>query len=718
MPNEYAATISREMNLGPRQAGSIVRLFNEGATIPFMARYRKEATGGLDERALRNIQLRLFALQEMDKRREFILSAIDGAGALTPDLRERIESATDPVQLEDIYQPYRPKKRTRAQAARDRGLEPLAKILMNQDKTNLKTIAKPYIKVTGDPDTEVPDADNALAGASDIIAEWVSESEKARVLVRQRYQRSAEISSRVAKGKEEEGANFRDYFEYKRALRLCPSHTYLAMRRGEDQQVLQVDISIPNDDETAERLTRMFVKQEATPNSAEFVRNAVRDSYKRLIKPSIVSELASLTKEKSDNAAIALFADNLKQILMTPPLGRKRILAIDPGHRHGCKCVCLDEQGELLDAFTVFPDSDYYAAADAVSYHIDRHNINVVAVGNGTASRDTVSFLQSFEMPHRVDIKTVSEQGASIYSASEAAIEEFPDLDIIYRGAVNIGRRLLDPLAELVKLDPKTIGVGQYQHDVNQTRLREALDYTVEACVNAVGVNVNTASAQLLSRVSGIGPKLAGYIVDYRRENGPFDNREQLLKVPRMGARTFELCAGFMRITGGSNPLDATAIHPERYALIQQMAEDMGVEVEKLIRNSTLLKNIETARYTNRKLSMATMDDIIHELEHPSEDPRMPEQEVEYDPGVRSINDLHVGMEVVGKVINLTAFGVFVDIGLHQNALLHISQLSDDYIGSAADVVRVGQPIRVRIIDIDAARGRIALSLKGVKQEF
>lgn len=718
MANEYAAIISREMNLGPRQASSIIRLFDEGATIPFMARYRKEATGGLDEQMLRTIQLRLDALREMDKRKEYICTTIRQAGALTPELQERISATTDPAELEDIFQPYRPRRRTRAQAARDRGLEPLACKIWNRDVENVRTAAKKFVNKTDNPDTDVPDTDAAIAGAMDIMAEWVSNSEKARSLVRSRYQRSAVISSKVIAGKEEEGSNFRDYFDYSEPLRMCPSHRYLALRRGEDNKILKIDISIPNDDETAERLTRMFARQGGSAASAELVSEAVRDSYRRLIKPAIVSELASAAKDRSDQTAIATFADNLRQVLMAPPLGRKRVMAIDPGHRHGCKAVCLDEQGELLEAFTFYPDADYYASADMVSFNVNRYHTDIIAVGNGTAGRETVAFLQSFEMPHHVDIRMCSEQGASIYSASEIAVAEFPDLDIIYRGAVNIGRRLLDPLAELVKLDPKTIGMGQYQHDVNQTALKDALDYTVESCVNAVGVNVNTASAPLLARVSGIGPKLAGYIVDYRREHGPFKSRDELMNVPRMGVKAFEQCAGFLRIPGAANPLDNTGIHPERYGLVAQMAVDMGVPVERLARDGNLSKNIETARYTSRKLSMATINDIVSELQNPAPDPRVHSDEVDYEPSVRSVNDLHIGMELNGKVTNLTVFGVFVDIGLHQNALLHISQVSDDYISSVADKVRVGQRLRVKVIDVDTQRGRVALTLKGVRQEF
>lgn len=714
MANEQAAIICREMNLGPRQVGAVIRLLREGATIPFIARYRKEATGSLDEVTLRNIQLRLEALDELDKRKATVIDAIRARNALTDELSARIEACTDATILEDIYLPYKPKYKTRASQARELGLEPLAKIIMKQEVDDPAKAAKKY--VDGKPEG-VPDIEAAIQGASDIIAEWVSEGEKARNLVRSRYLRGAKISSTMIAGQEEIGDKYREYADYSEALRLCPSHRYLAIRRGEEEGVLKVNISVANDDEIAERLTRMFVKPEGTEASAAIVRRAVKDSYKRLIRPSIVSELAAAAKERSDSAAIALFADNVKELLMAPPLGRKRVMGIDPGFKSGCKLACLDEQGAVLAVETIYPQTDYYQSADQLSYLIDTFRIDVLAVGNGTGSRETVSFIESISLPRPVVIKIVSEQGASIYSASDVAREEFPDLDVTLRGAISIGRRLLDPMAELVKIEPKSIGVGQYQHDVNQKALREALDYTVESCVNSVGVNVNTASRQLLGYVSGIGPKLAGYIVDYRNATGPFRNRQELLNVPRMGEKAFQQCAGFLRIPGGDNPLDNTGIHPERYELLDTIAADMKVPTERLVRDSNLFNRIELDKYATRKVGMPTLTDIILELQKPGRDPRTEGAVDDIPaPGFTDADSLHIGMELNGKVTNLTAFGVFVDIGLKYNGLIHVSQLSEQFVTSPADVVRVGQNVRVRIVDIDTARNRVALTLKGVPQ--
>lgn len=714
MANEQAAIICREMNLGPRQVGAVIRLLREGATIPFIARYRKEATGSLDEVTLRNIQMRLEALDELDKRKATVIDAIRARNALTDELSARIEACTDATVLEDIYLPYKPKYKTRASQAREFGLEPLAKIIMKQEVDDPAKAAKKYID--GKPEG-VPDIEAAIQGASDIIAEWVSEGEKARNLVRSRYLRGAKISSTMIAGQEEIGDKYREYADYSEALRLCPSHRYLAIRRGEEEGVLKVNISVANDDEIAERLTRMFVKPEGTEASAAIVRRAVKDSYKRLIRPSIVSELAAAAKERSDSAAIALFADNVKELLMAPPLGRKRVMGIDPGLKSGCKLACLDEQGAVLAVETIYPQTDYYQSADQLSYLIDTFRIDVLAVGNGTGSRETVSFIESISLPRPVVIKIVSEQGASIYSASDVAREEFPDLDITLRGAISIGRRLLDPMAELVKIEPKSIGVGQYQHDVNQKALREALDYAVESCVNSVGVNVNTASRQLLGYVSGIGPKLAGYIVDYRNSTGPFRNRHELLNVPRMGEKAFQQCAGFLRIPGGDNPLDNTGIHPERYELLDTIAADMKVPTERLVRDSNLFNRIELDKYATRKVGMPTLTDIILELQKPGRDPRTEGAVDDIPaPGFTDADSLHIGMELNGKVTNLTAFGVFVDIGLKYNGLIHVSQLSEQFVTSPADVVRVGQNVRVRIVDIDTARNRVALTLKGVPQ--
>lgn len=715
MANEQAAIISREMNLGPRQAAAVVRMLREGATIPFIARYRKEATGSLDEVTLRNIQLRLQALDDLERRRATVIETITAAGAMTDDLRQRISECHDATTLEDIYLPFRPKRKTRASQARDKGLEPLARLIMKQEIANPAAAAAKFVDKKDDG---VPDSEAAIAGASDIIAEWVSENEKARNLLRSRYQRGATITASVIKGKEQEGAKYSEYFDYSEALRLCPSHRYLAVRRGEEEGFLKVDISLTNDDEIAERLTRMFVRAEASEAAAGIVRKAVRDSYRRLLRPSIVNEMASATKEKADNAAIALFADNVRDLLMAPPAGRKRIMGVDPGHKSGCKLACLDEQGNLIATETIYPATDYYRSADALCYLIDNCRIDTIAVGNGTGSREAVSFIESIALPRPVAVRVVSEQGASIYSASDVAREEFPDLDITLRGAVSIGRRLLDPMAELVKIEPKSIGVGQYQHDVNQTALQAALDYTVASCVNSVGVNVNTASRQLLGYVSGIGPKLAGYIVDYRTEHGPFASRKELLDVPRMGEKAFQQCAGFLRIPAGVNPLDNTGIHPEQYELIAKMADDMGVDVERLVRDSNLFNKIELDRYATRKVGLPTLTDIILELQRPGRDPRTEAENAMEDtaPGFTDPESLHIGMELNGKVTNLTAFGVFVDIGLKYNGLIHVSQLSDQFVTSPADIVRVGQNIRVRIIDIDNARSRVALTLRGVTQ--
>lgn len=710
MANEYAAIICRELNLKPRQTNAVLRLLEEGATIPFIARYRKEMTGSMDEVTIRNIQLRAGALAELDKRKAYIIDVIKELKKLTPELEQRIMETYEPSVLEDIYMPYRPKRRTRASVAISAGLEPLAKMIMAQSNGDIEKFASRFVK------KDVPDLKAAIAGALDIIAEWISESEKARSIVRSKYNRSGVITSKVIKGKESEGNNYQNYFDFSEPLRTCTSHRYLAMRRGENEGILKVSIGI-DDTEMNERLCRMFVKMGANEQCADLVRQAVKDGYRRLLKPSIETEVSLVMKEKSDTAAIALFADNVKQLLMAPPLGRKRVMAIDPGFRTGCKVVCLDEQGNLLAHDVVFPCApvnDFYGAADTLCYMVDRFQIDAIAVGNGTAGRETDNFLQSVEFPRRVQIFMVSEQGASIYSASDVAREEFPDEDITVRGAVSIGRRLLDPLAELVKIDPKSIGVGQYQHDVNQTRLKDSLDFTVESCVNSVGVNVNTASKQLLGYVSGIGPVLAANIVKYRAENGYFKNRKQLLNIPRMGDKAFTQCAGFLRIPGSDNPLDNTGVHPERYELLEQMAKDMNTELERLVSNKSLLHNVDLERYVTKQVGMPTLVDIVKELEKNGRDPREKEDAVPFDAAVRSIEDLHMGMLVSGKVTNITAFGVFVDIGLKTNGLIHISQLSDKFITSPADVVRVGQIIKVRVIDVDVARSRVALSLKGL----
>lgn len=709
MVNVHANIITRELGTHLRKhVAACLKLLDEGATVPFISRYRKEATGAMDEVTVYAVMKRHQELTELDKRKEYIRDVIKGQDALTPELDARIEEALDPVALEDLYLPYKPKRNTRAQAARALGLEPLAKMIMSQ------TLSDPHEAAARFGD----DTDAAIAGASDIIAEWVSESEKARGIVRSRFQRSAVITSKVVKGKEEAGTNYQIYFDFSEPLRTCTSHRYLAMRRGEEEGILKVSIGI-DDDEMIDRLNRMFVRTTATPATANLVRAAVKDGYKRLMRPSIETEIAAATKEKSDSSAIQLFADNVRQLLLAAPLGRKRVLAIDPGYRSGCKVVALDEQGVLLDHQVVYPTppaNDFVGAADTLCYMVDRYRIDAIAVGNGTAGRETERFLRDVVFPRKVQVYTVSESGASIYSASDVAREEFPDQDVTVRGAVSIGRRLLDPLAELVKIDPKSIGVGQYQHDVDQNRLKESLDYVVESCVNSVGVNVNTASRQLLSYVSGIGPALAANIVRYRDENGPFASRSELMNVSRMGEKAFTQCAGFLRIPGAANPLDNTGVHPERYALVERMAKDANSDVSRLTRDRNLLHNIELDKYVTKEVGLPTLTDIVLELEKPGRDPRETIEEPVFDEGTRTIADLHLGQELSGKVNNITAFGVFVDLGMKENGLVHISQLSDRFISSPADVVRIGQTVRVKVLDIDTMRGRIALTMKGVSQ--
>lgn len=713
MANVHANVITAELGSYLRKhVAACLRLLDEGATVPFISRYRKEATGGMDEVTVHTVQTRHIELTELDKRKEYILDVIKNQDLLTPELQDRITETLDPIVLEDIYLPYKPKRNTRAQAARAIGLEPLARIIMAQNSTDIEKQSKKFAKDAGS-------ISQAIAGASDIIAEWVSENEKARNLVRSRYQRSAVITAKVIPGKEEEGRNYQNYFDFSESLRLCSSYRYLAIRRGEEEGFLKVGITI-DDEEMTDRLSRMFIKSTATPESSKIVKAAVKDGYRRLMRPSIENEIAAATKDKSDESAIQMFADNVRQLLMSAPLGKKRILAIDPGFRTGCKLVVLDEQGNLLQHDVIYPTppaNDFVGSADALCFYVDRYRIDAIAIGNGTAGRETERFVRDVMLPRKVQIFMVNENGASIYSASEVAREEFPNEDVTVRGAVSIGRRLLDPLAELVKIDPKSIGVGQYQHAVNQTKLKDALDYVVESCVNTVGVNINTASKQLLSYVSGIGPTLAANIVKYRAENGDFTSRTQFLNVPRMGEKAFQQCAGFLRIPGSENPLDNTAVHPERYELVEQMANDIKTDIQRLTHDKNLLHSIELDRYITKEVGLPTLTDIILELEKPGRDPRETAEEVPFDDSVRKIDDLHIGQELTGKVNNITAFGVFVDLGMKENGLIHISQLSEQFISSPADVVSIGQNIRVRVMDVDTARGRIALTLKGVSQK-
>lgn len=713
MPLDFAQIVGNRLNIPRKQIAAVLRLFEDGATIPFIARYRKEATGSLDEVTLQMIRSHATAVEELEKRKEFVADALSKAGALTDELAMRLAATQDANEVEDIYLPYKPKRRSRAAAARENGLEPLAKIIMAQNIDNPQAKAAKFVK------DNVADVDEAIAGASDIIAEWVSESEKARNLLRSKFTRSAVMTAKVVKGKETEGDNYRNYFDFSKPLRMVSSHNYLAARRGEEEGILKVAITI-DDDEMTERLCRMFIKMSATPACAEIVKAAVRDGYRRLLRPSIESEVAQGAKEKADSAAISIFADNVEQLLMAPPLGRKRVMGIDPGFKNGCKVACIDEQGTLMATEVVYPCApvnDMYGAADILCNLVGRLGIDVIAVGDGTASRETMSFLRDVTFPRPVTISLVSESGASIYSASETARREFPDLDITLRGAVSIARRLLDPLSELVKIDPKSIGVGQYQHDVDQTALRAALDFTVEHCVNAVGVDVNTASVELLSKVSGIGPALAGHIVSTRTANGRFQSRAELLDVPRMGKKAFEQCAAFLRISGGSNPLDSTGVHPERYQLVERMAKDCGVEPKELIRNKAKLDTLDLERYLDRYTGLPTLTDIVAELQRPARDPRVKDETPKiFDPDVAAIADLHIGREITGKVSNLTAFGAFVDIGLKVNGLVHISQLSDRFVSNPSEIVAVGQKVRVKVIDVDAPRGRVALTMRGVSQ--
>lgn len=712
MANDHVNIISKEFNILKKYISATLKMLDEGATIPFISRYRKEKTGGMTDITVYAVAERHKALTELDHRKDTIIAAVKAAGALTPELEEKIAEELDPTALEDIYLPYKPKRQTRAQMARAKGLEPLARMIMAQNVDNLAASARRFVNA------DVADTDEALTGASDIIAEWVSESAKARSIVRSRYQRSAIISAKVIPGKEEEGNTFSNYFNYSEPLRMCNSHRYLAIRRGESEGVLKVSVSI-DDDEMIDRLNRMFVKPQATEQSADAVRSAVKDGYRRLIRPSIENEICSAVKERSDDAAIQMFADNVKQLLMSAPLGRKRILALDPGFRTGCKLVVLDEQGNLLNHDVIYPHppaNDYFNSEKALHYYVDNYRIDAIAIGNGTAGRETERFVKSLAFQRKVQVYMVSEQGASIYSASDVAREEFPDEDVTVRGAVSIGRRLLDPLAELVKIDPKSIGVGQYQHDVNQTRLKESLDYVVSNCVNSVGVNVNTASKQLLSYVSGIGQALAGNIVKYRAEHGDFTSRRQLLEVPRMGEKAFQQCAGFLRIPGAVNPLDNTGVHPESYGVVEAMASDYKADISRLLRDKNLVHNIDLDRYVTKTVGLPTLTDIVLELEKPGRDPRTAPEEEYYDSAIRKIDDLYIGQQLTGKVNNITAFGVFVDLGMKENGLIHISQLSDRFISSPAEVVSIGSHVKVKVMDVDVARGRIALTMKGINQ--
>ena len=718
--NQFTERISKALNLPERGVENTLQLLSSGCTIPFISRYRKELTGGLDEVQIADISEQYVRLNDIAKRKETIVKTIEEQGKLTPELSKRIDECWDAAELEDIYLPYKPKRRTRAQVARERGLEPLAATIMLQREQAPENVAKRFVR--GD----VKSTEEAIKGAQDIIAENVNEDERARQTVRSAFRREAMITSKVVKAKAEtdEAAKYSDYFDFSEPLRRCSSHRMLAMRRGEAEGVLRVSIS-PDDDGCTDRLKRQYVR--GYGRCSELVGEAVADAYKRLLKPSIETEFASAAKEQADEEAIKVFADNLRQLLLAAPLGQKRVMAIDPGFRTGCKVACLDAQGNLTHHEAIFPDFCLQAArtphtADA-AMHVNSmahtFGIEAVAIGNGTASRETEAFIKRLAIKQAdgkpVPVFVVSEDGASVYSASKTAREEFPDKDVTVRGAVSIGRRLMDPLAELVKLDPKSIGVGQYQHDVDQTKLKHSLDMTVESCVNSVGVNLNTASKHLLTYVSGLGPVLAQNIVDYRKANGAFTRRSQLLKVPRLGPAAYEQCAGFLRIQGAANPLDNTAVHPESYKIVEQMAKDCGCTVAQLIADKGKREAIDLRRYVSGTVGMPTLTDIMQELEKPGRDPRGQVEEFSFDDSVRTVDDLREGMVLPGIVTNITNFGAFVDIGVHQDGLVHISQLADRYVSDPTAVVRLHQHVKVRVIEVDRKRNRISLSMKNVQ---
>ena len=708
---EFSQMIAAELKLPAHRIANTLKLLQGGATIPFISRYRKEATGGLDEVQIGDIQTRYEKLCELSKRKETVLSTIEEQGKLTPELKARISACWNATELEDIYLPFKPKRKTRAEAARAKGLEPLALLLMMQKENNLAAKVRNFVK------GEVKDEEDALKGARDILAEQISEDERSRNLMRNQFQRQAIIQSKVVKGKEAEeaSAKYRDYFDFCEPLKKCSSHRLLALRRGESEGVLKVTIFPEDEDMCNERLQRLFVR--ANNECAHQVEEALTDAYKRLLKPAIETEFAALSKEKADEEAIRVFAENLRQLLLAPPLGQKRVMGIDPGFRTGCKVVCLDAQGTLLHNEAIYPHppkSEYAQAARKIVKLVEQYKIEAIAIGNGTASRETEQFVTSQRYDREVQVFVVSEDGASIYSASKTAREEFPDYDVTVRGAVSIGRRLMDPLAELVKIDAKSIGVGQYQHDVDQTKLKASLDQTVESCVNLVGVNVNTASKHLLTYVSGLGPTLAQNIVDYRTENGPFESRRQLLKVPRMGAKAYEQCAGFLRIPQAKNPLDNSAVHPESYPIVEQMAKDLNCTVADLIKDKELRSKIDLKKYVTDTVGLPTLTDILQELDKPGRDPRQKIQVFEFDKNVRTLNDLQEGMELPGIVTNITNFGCFVDIGIKENGLVHVSQLADRFVSNPADVVRIHQHVRVKVMSIDHERKRIQLTMKGL----
>jgi uncharacterized protein len=717
LPNNFTmnkttlSIISRNLNIKESQVANTIKLLTDGATVPFISRYRKEQTGSLDEVQIQQIKEQHEKFTDLEKRKETILKTIEEQNQLTPELKSRIKNCFDTVELEDIYLPYKPKRRTKATIAREKGLEPLAKIIIKQFERDPEFRAGSFLN------NDVKSTDEALAGARDIIAEWVNENEKARNIVRRGFETSATISAKIIKDKENEAEKYRDYFDWCEPLKKCPSHRLLAIRRGENEGFLRVSIS-PDTDRTLENLDRFFVR--GNNASSKQVSLAIKESFKRLMQPAIETEFANLSKEKADTESIKVFAENLRQLLLAPPLGQKRTLAIDPGYRSGCKVVCLDQQGNLLHNENIYPhkpQEERKMAAKKLSSMVEMYKIEAIAIGNGTASRETEYFVKKLHFNREVRVYIVSEDGASVYSASSVARQEFPQYDVTVRGAVSIGRRLMDPLAELVKIDPKSIGVGQYQHDVDQKRLKSSLDSVVELSVNSVGVNLNTASKHLLTYISGLGPQLAENIVNYRKETGAFQSRDELKKVPRMGTKAFEQAAGFLRIPNAKNPLDNSGVHPESYKVVAQIAKDLNCQLTDLIRNEELVSKIDFQKYVTAKIGLPTLTDIKNELLKPGRDPRKPIKIFEFADGIFKIEDLQVGMELPGIVNNITKFGAFVDLGIKESGLIHISEMADRFISDPNEIVKLHQHIKVQIKDLDIQRKRIQLSLKGVKQE-
>ncbi len=708
MIKNYSNIVAKELGIQEKQVDAVISLIEEGGTVPFIARYRKEATGSLDEVVIANIRDRVLQLKELDKRREAILKSIDEQGKLTPELAKKINAAETMTVLEDIYLPYKPKRKTRASMAREKGLEPLAVTILQQKSIDVLLEALKYV----DAEKGVENEESALQGARDIIAEQINEDAEIRAKVRKLFLSQGIIKSKLIKGKEEEAAKYKDYFEWEEPINKVASHRLLAMRRGEKEMFLSLDIS-PNEEDVFRIIDNDYLKG---PNdSSAQVEIGIRDAYKRLLKPSIETEVRLETKKMADLDAIGVFKDNLKQLLLSAPLGAKNILALDPGFRTGCKVVCLDKQGKLLHYETIYPNEPQKKTSQSAAVIHElcvKYQIEAISIGNGTAARETESFVKSIGLPKEILVIMVNESGASIYSASDTAREEFPDHDLTVRGSVSIGRRLMDPLAELVKIDPKSIGVGQYQHDVDQNALKQGLDDVVISCVNAVGVEVNTASKELLSYVSGLGPALAKNIVDFRNENGPFKSRESLKKVPRMGEKVFEQAAGFLRIKNAKNPLDNSAVHPETYKIVEAMSKDINASIEAIIAEKDLKKSIKLEKYISSTIGLPTLKDIMDELEKPGRDPRESFEILEFDESVHSMEDLKVGMSLNGLVTNVTNFGAFVDIGVHQDGLVHKSHLADRFVENPADFVKVQQKVKVTVVGVDIPRKRISLSLK------